>query len=88
MITFKQDPDDKETYKLDWSDRLNGGTIAASTFTAETGLTVGTASFTATTTTVQLAGGTEGNEYEVTNQVTLATSGDMLTHVFRIIVRN
>ena len=68
---FSQDPDEVLDYTLDWSDWLpNGDVITSATATGEAGLTVGaTVSFTTTTTTVWLSGGTAGSEYDVSVHV-------------------
>lgn len=66
-----KDPDEVLDYQMDWSARLNGDTITASTWAVVgAGLTVQSNSFSATSTTVWLAGGTLATKYLLTNRVT------------------
>ncbi len=69
-----KDPGEKLDYSMDWTAWLAGDTIAASSWTVPAGITQTTPdpSFTATTTTIWLAGGTVGKTYELTNTVTTA----------------
>ena len=70
----RKDPDSVEDFLIDWTSWLSGSdSIAAATFTAQTGLTIQSHSFTDTTATVWLSGGTAGTSYRVTCHVT--TSG-------------
>ena len=70
--SFVKDPDAKLDYKVDWEEWLDGDTISASTWTVPTGLTQVSASFSTTTATVWLSGGTAGGSYQVVNRVTTA----------------
>lgn len=76
MPTFQamKDADATLDFTIDWSDVFPAGDdIAASTWTCDdTGITieVGSGSFTATTTTIWLSGGTSGEYYDVVNHVT------------------
>ena len=75
MATFYmlKDADAVLDYTIDWSDVFpSGDDISASTWVADTGLTVDSDTETATTTTVWLSGGTKGEVYDVTNHVTTA----------------
>lgn len=78
FVTNK-DPDEILDYGFDWNKRLTGGdTISASTWIIPTGLTQDRAStFTQTATTIWLAGGTEGQTYELINRVT-TTAGRVM----------
>lgn len=67
---FVQDSNAVLDYVVDWSAWLVGDTISTSTFTADTGLTVGTTSHTTTTATVWISGGTTGQKYNVVNRIT------------------
>ena len=68
---YRKDPDSVVDYTVDWTYWLSGSdSIAAATFTAQTGLTIQSHSFTDTTTTVWLSGGTAGTSYRVTSHVT------------------
>ena len=70
---FIKDPDAVLDYEIDWSDWLVTDTISASTWTADTGLTVDSDSFTDTATTVWLSGGVVGTSYEVVNHIATAS---------------
>lgn len=76
MNTFVKDPSAVLDYAADWSAWLAsvGDTITASTWTPDTGITVGTGgfapSFTPTKTTVWLSGGTAGVSYKIVNHIT------------------
>jgi hypothetical protein len=61
-------------YGVNWAPWLGTDTISASAWTVQTGLTTATPapSFTTTTTTIWLSGGTVGTTYTVTNRVTTA----------------
>lgn len=71
---FSQDPDEVLDYTLDWSEWLvDGDVISSAAATGDTGLTVGsTVSFTTTTTTVWLSGGSAGSSYDVAVHVVTA----------------
>jgi hypothetical protein len=73
-------------YEIDWHDPANDvlgdDTIATSTWTADSGLTISAQSNTTTTTTVWLSGGLTNNSYTATNVITTAggrTFEDSLT---------
>lgn len=67
---YTKDPQARLDYRNDWTAWLaEDATITASTFTAETGLTVGATYFDDTSTTVWLSGGTDGTTYQVVNHV-------------------
>lgn len=74
MTTFIKDPDAVLDYKIDWSDWLEPltDTIAASSWTADTGITIDSNSFDDDETVVWLSGGTTGTKYGVTNHITTA----------------
>lgn len=78
-----KDPDEELIYTFDFSSALNGDTITASVWTAESDLTVDADSNTTTTTTVKLSGGTLGRKLKAKNVVTLA-GGEVL--VRRLVV--
>lgn len=71
---FSQDPDEVLDYTLDWSEWLvDGDVISSATASGDAGLTVGgTVSFTTTTTTVWLSGGSAGSSYDVAVHVVTA----------------
>lgn len=64
-----KDPDEVLDYVIDWTARLAGDTIVTSTWEVPTGLTKGSDSATASTTTVWLSGGTLNERYEITNRI-------------------
>lgn len=69
-MTYVKDPDAILDYSINWSSWLvTGDTIATSTWTAETGITVDSDSNTTTAATVWLSGGTLGESYDVTNHI-------------------
>lgn len=77
----KKDPDAILPYTVDWTKWLSSDTIATSTFTADTGITIGNGSNGAdaptkstVAATVWLIGGTVGETYEITNQITTAAA--------------
>jgi hypothetical protein len=72
MPTITKDPNAVLDYTLDWSDWLETDTIAASTWVVDAGLTKDSDSFTPTTTTVWLSGGTAGRVYEALNRIVTA----------------
>jgi hypothetical protein len=66
-----KDGGDDLDYTLDWADVVVAGDpIVASVWTIPTGLTSHDESFTTSTTTVWLSGGTEGESYILTNVIT------------------
>jgi hypothetical protein len=67
-------PDAVLDYTMDWSEWLDGDTIASSIWTAESGITINSSSNTTTVATVWLSGGTAGESYRVTNQITTAAA--------------
>ena len=66
-----KDPSDVADYQIDWSALLETDTIATSTWTAPVGFTINSNTFTDTTATVWLAGGTAG-VHLITNRITTA----------------
>lgn len=66
-----KDPLSTLDWTWDWSQwLLSGESLLTSTFTATPGITVQSSSFTITSATVWLAGGTSGTPYQVSNLVT------------------
>lgn len=76
MSTFdaRKDPDAVLDYDIDWSTWLGADTIADVDWTADTGITIASDSFTTTIATVWLSGGTAGTTYNVTCHITTAGS--------------
>lgn len=72
-IKFSKDSDAVLDYRVDWSAWLpEADTISASTWTADAGITIDSSSFTDTSTTVWLSGGTVTEVYNVVNHITTA----------------
>lgn len=68
---FIKDPAAVLDYSWDWSQWLQPSeTISTSTMTASPGLTINSNSHTTTSTTVWVQGGTAGQPYTVTNEIT------------------
>ena len=76
MITKIKDPDSRLDYEVNWFAWLNGDSISSVTWVVPTGITEGTgtyaSSFTGTTATVWLEGGTAGTVYQITCRITTA----------------
>lgn len=70
MTTFIHDPQAVLDYSVDWSAWLvSGETIANSSWTVSSGLTLGTDSNTTTVATAWISGGTAGRNYTATNHI-------------------
>jgi len=76
-------------YVVDWNTGgwLDGDTIATSTWSAETGLTIDSETETTTAATVWLSGGTSDEVYIVTNQIVTA-AGRTAERSFRLAVED
>lgn len=73
MATFLKDPDAVMDFSIDWSNwLLAGDEITASEWFVDAGLTKQADTNDETSTTVWLAGGTEGVNYTATNRITTA----------------
>lgn len=70
IARFVKDPNSVLDYTLSWADWLPpGDTINTATATGETGITIGSVSRTATTSTAWISGGTAGKSYNVTIKI-------------------
>jgi len=69
---FVKEPNAVLDYTVDWSDWLGSDTISASSWSADSGITVVSSGHDDTSATVWLSGGTAGTTYEVVNQITTA----------------
>jgi hypothetical protein len=69
---FVKDPNSVLDYQIDWSTWLASDTIATSTWTAPTGITIASSSNTTTAATVWLSGGTAGVWYSLVNRIVTA----------------
>lgn len=67
-----KDPDEVLDYTIDWTARLAGDTIAASTWVVPAGITKDSDSFTTTGTVIWLSAGAIGEAYELTNRIDTA----------------
>lgn len=83
---YLKDPSARLDYQIDWSAWLDTDTIATSEWTVPTGLTKYSDSFTANSAIVWIEGGTAGEEYPVTNQIT-TTGGRIDQRSIKIVVR-
>lgn len=74
--THLKDPEAVLDYRADWSKWLAkadpNDTIVSSSWSVPSGITQDSASFTTTTTTIWLSGGTAGRSYDVRNRITTA----------------
>lgn len=80
LIVFDpKDPDEVLDYKINWAKRLGSDTIVSSTWDVPSGLTHGPPAdtFTNTTTTVWLSGGTLDAVYDITNHIVTAAGRHM-----------
>lgn len=66
---FTKDPSAVLDYAVDWATWLDEDTISASTWTVPAGITKDSDTFTTTTATVWLSGGTAGSHYTLTNRI-------------------
>lgn len=75
MQTFIKDPDSTLDYTFDWSDWLQEGeNITNASVETESGLTETSEGFNTTAVTVWVKGGTVGESYEVTCEITTDNS--------------
>lgn len=84
-----KDPGESKLYTMDWTASLNtGATVSTSTWTVPPGLTnVADAIVTGSKqTSVQISGGTDGQDYEVLNEVT-TSDGETLRQAGLLRVR-
>ena len=86
--TFVKDPNVKVDYVIDWSDFLESAdTIDASVWTVPSGLVGSDESLSDIATKIWLAGGTDGEFYDVSNKIT-TSDGRESERSIGIIVRN
>ena len=87
---WEKNPDDKDSFTIDWSDRIGTDTINVSVWEVPTGITKVSDAVVATNTktTIVISGGTEGVDYDLTNKVTLTNSALELNKVIRFKVRD
>lgn len=71
--SFLKDPDAVLDFQVDWEDWLGSDTISSSSWTVQTGITKDSDTYSLTTATVWLSGGSPNTVYYVTNRI--VTSG-------------
>lgn len=93
----RKDPDAERTFTLDWANGgpndgsnddkgfLQGQTIVGLTVVADTGITVLVESFTTTTTSTKLGGGSEGKRYNVVHRIDLS-GGDQDDRTLEVLI--
>ena len=67
-----KDPDEIADYMIDWTNRLDGDTIATASWVVPSGITEDSAVNDATTATIWLSGGTAGSTYILLSRVVTA----------------
>jgi hypothetical protein len=72
LFSEPKDPSAIKDYDMDWSDWLEGDTIATSTWTVPVGITKQSESNTPTVSKIWLSGGTHGTIYTLKNVITTA----------------
>jgi len=90
MFRVYKDPDAVLDYGFDWSDwMVNNDSITASTWAAETGITIDSEDEDGNnnTATVWLSSGTSGRQYRVTNTIT-TQGGRVDERTLVVIVQN
>ena len=88
MARYTKDPNGVETYGYDFAgDIASGDSVASTSVTATTGLTVDSDDSTGTEVKGTVSGGTAGGNYKLTLQATLA-AGRVLEHSHTIHVRD
>lgn len=84
---FVKDPSARLDYEVNWSAWLDSDTIASVAWTVPSGITNYSTSNTTTAATIWLSGGTHGQEYLVTCQIT-TTGGRINQRSFKVVVRD
>lgn len=70
VVDYVKDPDSVEDISFNWAPDLGGDTIAASLFALPDGLTSVSETWTDSTATIFVSGGTENMLYRVRNRIT------------------
>lgn len=86
-MPFPKDPAAVLDYTVDWTDYLGSSTIASSSWTAETGLTVDSSTDNGFKATAYISGGEAGRQYSLVNQITFVVDGVTLTDERTIKIR-
>lgn len=88
MSLFVKDPAAVLDYQVSWASWVSDGEqITSSSWTVQTGITKDSDTSTATTATVWLSGGTLGQSYTATNQIT-TNQGRTDERTIQIVVRD
>ena len=86
IYVFSKTPSSVLDYTVDWEEWLVTDTIASSTWVADIGIIIVASSFTITTATIWVSGGTVGSNYNLTNTVVTA-GGRTEIRVVTLLVR-
>ncbi len=84
---WKKDPSAVKDYQVDWTAWLAGDNITAHAVTAAAGITIDASSASGAVVTIWLSGGTHGQTYKVTCEITTA-GGRVEQRSFEIEVRD
>lgn len=83
-----KDPDDIDTYRVDWSRFLIGGElISSSSWIGDAGLVLSNETHSPTMTQVQVSGGTVNTQMNLTNRI-VTTDGNQYDRSMKIPIRN
>jgi hypothetical protein len=74
MSVPRKTPTVDKSFSLNWTSYLGALTITASEWDLPAGVAEVDSDFTTTTTSIQLSGGTDGEDYELINRVTLSNT--------------
>lgn len=77
LVWPNKDPDEVLDYVVDWADRLDGDTIAESTWIVPDGITKVSDGHDDSTVTIWLSGGTIGTAYSLVNRIVTAAARTM-----------
>jgi hypothetical protein len=87
MTVFEKDPEAVLDYTVDWTDRLEGiDTIATSIWIVPAGITNDIDTFTATSATIWLSGGTINQTYRLINEI-VTVGGRIQDRTIAILMR-
>ena len=73
MANYRKTVTAKLDFTFDWTDYLDGDTIASSAWTVPSGITATNQSSTATSTHIRISAGTLGSFYAFVNTITMAS---------------
>lgn len=84
---MNKDPQAILDYSVDWSDWLGADTIATSTWSGDTGITIDSNTNSTTVATVWLSGGAAGRSYKLINKIVTA-GGRTDERTIKVAVKN